>query len=1585
MRAGTLLARRYRVENRLGTGGLATTFEATDLFDRERVALKLLTAAPELVQTLRQEFELLCGREHPHLSRVRDFGYVMLEGRPSCFYTADLIDGVTLDRYAREAGHDGVRRAMCDALMALAWLHAQGIRHGDFKPSNVLVSATGRGVLIDLSCASRIGAPLGAVSGTPGYLAPEVRVGCRVDERADLYSVGVTLRALGATFTDESCQVLIERCLAEEPSLRPSGVEEAIEVLGGTPVARRRFQPSIPLLERDAILAQFDGLLDELLEGKPGTRVWWIQGGPGSGKSRLLRALKWRAQVRSDTVEARAERLGGVVDCLERATGKPLPPAAVGVIEGLSILAETARPWVLVFDDVERCPLPEREHLDALIRLTSSNSRLLVLCASRTPVAASALPHARTLELEALSVEAIQLWASPLLSLPQARAVHERTGGRPGLVEEVLVQLHQGTSLADALAELTAEAPDLTPLSEPERVVVAALAICGGELDRERCGVFGVDEPARAAVTSRNLARFEGSRLRLVCAASHTAVLAALDPPLVRRLLDRYGHWLAAQTAPERVAVRIEQCLDFVGVEAAGMELRQHQTLALAAPWAFRRVARRVAESSPAPEVRVCAARALLEAGDLEPALALLEPATCVPELAAEVTLLRGDCQLRLGRPADAQATLATLAPSLRTARHAELVARAHLAVGHYREAGQMAEAALASSTDIAEEPRLREVAGLAAAYVGETERARALLRDAGQRFEAAQDLRGQCRVHLSLGIAAFRDGDVANAIEHDQRAVALAERQGLTDQLATALLNLGTARQKSGNWGGALAAYERALHLAVAVGKQSSETTLGFNIGNLYLELGLFERAQAAHVRTRELAEALGLSLLGAPLLRMQAELSFWRSELSEARTLFEAARTAFGKSSAARDVWDTSLWLAETRLREQDLVGAARELDGHLADISRAQDPALEVRFEVIRARLLLAQGAPRAALEPIQLAQARAQLADLPELVASVAATFADVYEQCGAPELASEQLARARRAWQRIAVTLPDALRDAFALHPLRRRCHASPEPEARQATAAIAGAARTDAAPVGAVAVAAPPVELERFLAVNRALNSSLSVDQVFENAMDAAIALTSAERGFLLLRKPELTVAAARNLDRERVGRSHLKFSRSIAEQVIATNVPVVTTDAGTDPRFFGNQSVHAMRLKSVVCVPIRSPDGVEGALYLDNRFEMGRFGTRDLGLLQAFADQVAIALTNARLHAELAARTAELEAAHAQIQSQVAGQAQQIARLTAEVEARQQALEYRFDYSRIVGRSAPMRALFQTLERVIDTDLPVLIQGESGTGKELVARAIHFNSVRKRARLVSVNCAALPESLLESELFGFRRGAFTGAERDHEGLMAQAARGTLFLDEIAELPLLMQSKFLRVLQDKEVRPLGSDAPVAIDTRIVCATNRQLAREVERGHFRQDLYYRIGVVELTLPPLRERLDDLPLIVDHLLQGKNLRVSAEALERLYAHPWPGNVRELENVLARASVLADRGEIEARHVVLTSPRVEARLPADRKEYAAEEAHRIHAALVAARWNVSRVARRLGIPRQTLYRKLERYGIERLKGSK
>jgi DNA-binding NtrC family response regulator len=463
----------------------------------------------------------------------------------------------------------------------------------------------------------------------------------------------------------------------------------------------------------------------------------------------------------------------------------------------------------------------------------------------------------------------------------------------------------------------------------------------------------------------------------------------------------------------------------------------------------------------------------------------------------------------------------------------------------------------------------------------------------------------------------------------------------------------------------------------------------------------------------------------------------------------------------------------------------------------------------------------------------------------------------------------------------------------------------------------------------------------------------------------------------------------------------------------MATREPIVAVNAQNDERVGAYASVHQMMLESVACVPILAPGGEAiGALYFETRLKRGSHFERELPTLRAFADQVAIALENARLirenrtrAEELAQANAGLEEARARLEEALGDRTQELRRTRRRLRDARETLYGHFGYHGLVGTSAAMRRVYALVDRLKETDVPVLITGESGTGKEMVARAIHASSPRSKAKFLGVNCGAIPENLLESELFGHTKGAFTGADRDRKGLFRECDQGSILLDEVGETPKKMQASLLRVLQEHTVRSVGGTAEEPVDVRVIFATNRNLEELVQKGEFREDLYYRIHVVEVRLPSLRERSEDIPQLVDHFFgifaaryKREKGTLSRDALRRLTEYEWPGNVRQLENVLLNAWVMSEGPELLAEDIELPdgwtprassgsraeNPRPREQAPAaPRKgtvsEHRREERERILDALRSCNWNRVKAAEVSGIPRRTFYRRLREYGIQ------
>jgi transcriptional regulator with GAF, ATPase, and Fis domain len=484
------------------------------------------------------------------------------------------------------------------------------------------------------------------------------------------------------------------------------------------------------------------------------------------------------------------------------------------------------------------------------------------------------------------------------------------------------------------------------------------------------------------------------------------------------------------------------------------------------------------------------------------------------------------------------------------------------------------------------------------------------------------------------------------------------------------------------------------------------------------------------------------------------------------------------------------------------------------------------------------------------------------------------------------------------------------------------------------------------------------VLLRRLTAFSERLLGTSSRDELLEGLLDEAIEVTRADKGFLILRENgELSVKVARNLSRENLEDATARVSDSIIEKVVRTRKPLILSDALDDPEFKSSKSVVNLKLLSVMCVPLVRNDELFGVLYVGNDRLVNRFEPKSLDMLTIFAAQALLLIQNALLVNDLKLDNTELRK--------------------------------RLDdthYGEIVGACQGMLDVYRRIDKIAPTDISVLITGETGTGKELIAREIHRHSPRAKGPFITINCGAIPENLLESELFGHVRGAFTGAVNTKVGKFQAAIGGTLFLDEIGEMPLQLQVKLLRALQEKVVYKVGDHRGEPVDIRVVAATNRVLEEEVRKGTFREDLYYRLNVVTLKLPPLRERGEDLFVLGKYFLQkyakefnSKAKGFSPSATVAMKKYGWPGNIRELENRIKKAVVLADKPLLGPDDLDLRPESLEPVLPLSearerwQKQYIQEVYERNNR-------NKTKTAKDLGVDPRTIFRHFEKLEAEK-----
>ncbi len=479
--------------------------------------------------------------------------------------------------------------------------------------------------------------------------------------------------------------------------------------------------------------------------------------------------------------------------------------------------------------------------------------------------------------------------------------------------------------------------------------------------------------------------------------------------------------------------------------------------------------------------------------------------------------------------------------------------------------------------------------------------------------------------------------------------------------------------------------------------------------------------------------------------------------------------------------------------------------------------------------------------------------------------------------------------------------------------------------------------------------------MEKLEAFSERLYGISDIEQLLSTLMDDIIELSRADKGFLILLDGDVPVVrVARNLSREALESNEVAFSDSIVQKVLANKRPVIVADALHDREFSGSTSIINLRLCSVMCAPLLTRGALLGLIYVGNDNIVNLFRPYQLDSLRVFASQAALIINNALLVNDL-----QLDRA----------------RLKKDLDDMR--------YGEIIGTCTSMRDIYKKVDKLAKTDISVLITGDTGTGKELIAKEIHKRSDRSKGPFITLNCGAIPENLLESELFGHVRGAFTGAIATTVGKFEAADTGTLFLDELGEMPASLQVKLLRAIQERQIVRVGETRARPVNIRILAATNKQLGDEVKEGRFREDLYYRLNVVNLRLPPLKDRNEDVVLIANYLLKryardfsSKVKGFSNESVRQIKRYEWPGNIRELENRIKKAIVFTDGALIKPDALDFMTDEFKDILPLGEAKENFQRDY-INEVLRVNDGNRTKTARDLDVDPRTIFRHLEKYG--------
>ena len=1597
---GTILDNKYQIQAHLGTGGMGEVYRVLDLTQGQDCALKILNETIDeqaVRRRFHREFQVLSRFQHPRLVRTYAWGFA--EERP--YFTMEYLPGKTLEKIIADQVLLARFRAshFFDLIQqiaeGLAYVHAQGAVHRDLKPSNIMVLETEDGVettILDLGLAkfrhlhSTSITQTGAALGTAEYMSPEQGKGLWLDHRSDLYSLGIILYEMltGAPpfsghnpisvimkhirempppmdevniAVPEETQQIVLKLLAKEPVDRYQSAEELVRVLPSELVLPDDEQRDV---HRKVVRSQFVGresemktlctMLQDVLVGEQ--RVVLISGEAGVGKSRLVEELLGDARVydflslKSVGREEGGQLYGALIDAFQgmanlmRRMPDPVETDKFSVMEHwLQLLKRLRRqkPIVLCLEDIQWLDELSLEFLQYVLRDPEPCPFLLCLTC-------------RWSNLEPLSEEIEKF----IHSNEFAGVTHIQLENLPR--EEVgylaASMLGERSIPSDALQALFRETG-----GQPLFVVEAVRTLVNADVVQQNVsgdwqwGEFpetllsdDISEvlysrvAALPAVQQRVLeyacvflSDFSFELLAAIWRGDELELLDVLDDLIAEGLLTARGE------DEERYRFSQELCRHAIYDRMQDVRRRLlHREIgnALEKMDDAEELTEELADHFAAAEEREKAVKYLRLSG--KKALKKHAFRQARKRFEAVRNWAKNDV---FESQVDTINFLCDYADVLRGCgqhnRALELLDEAKALLPNDRK--DLKARILWTEGGIHSLDQLGEIAEESMLQ------ALRLYRELGDFYGEIQTLGSLAYLY---DVSGRHDEAVAYMCrEIEKRRVMMGPQkdvfiQGREGQAALMGFRFETAK----------------VHLESAVRTSQQLRFEHYRIGALnllqrvYFYLGALNRAEAVCYEVIGEWRKRGVDYWEAVNLLYLGELALERGDFSEALEYAETSVDRF-LQTPRKDYIYRAYAIAAT--------AAAR-----MGDIETALEWA-EKASEGVKQTSGMYTGI-------------------LPLVFCGIGAAFAQV-ERIAEAEEVFEQAIECRREskgdhWARALLMAGEFYLERGNMTKAQEYLEAAKQAFGEmemsyflEKTDVLLNQLSRDEADRGKDATSSSEISVDTLSVdrlsllydVSRELTTERDVKVLLDRTLGNLLAVYPAERVIVAIKndKPKgFVVDAVRHHNIESDDAEVL--SRGIIFRVIETNEPVLSIDAQTDDRLNRYQSVIDYNIRSVLCVPLfHVKEGVIGALYVDHRGLGNVFSEADQTFLQAFANLVGVALVNARMYEQLEEKAQYL----------------------------QQEVEGQYQLGDLFGQSDAMQAIYRLIERAAKSDIPVLVQGETGTGKELAARAIHYNSRRKGQRFLSQNCATLSPELLQSELFGHKKGAFTGATENHEGIFEAADGGTVFLDEIADAPPQLQRSLLRVLQEGEVRRVGETEDRTVDVRIIAATNRDLKQEVENGSFREDLYYRLHGIQIDMPPLREHLEDVPLLAEHLLirakEDANKSVgglTVGAIRALTGYNWPGNVRELENEIQLAVALADEeGDItpdlfsEAVGPVVSDVSVEFQgyLQDRMQEYEKQE---VRDALEKYEGNITHTARELGITRAGLQKKINRLGL-------
>ena len=1613
---GTIVDGHYEIFAPVGSGGLGTVYRARDVQDCSTVAVKMLNiSGDEAQRRFLREFNILSRIRHPRI--VRPLRWGMYEAKP--YFSMVYISGRPLSDLIADAGdRERLRTTWLVPLVrqigeGLAHIHEHGLIHRDLKPSNIMiVEADGNldVTIMDLGLArfqdsrERRLTPPGAATGTMEYMSPEQIRGRSVDQRCDLYSLGIILYEILAgkpPFTGGNPASVMLRHLRDLPGLpKVQGIPDRIpgvvmKLLEKEPVDR---YSSVANLLRD--LAEVD---DQPAEGETGTapvsippapllapqfqgreremkalreilrdsvegmgRMVLISGEAGIGKTQILEEFQADARVHGMRVltgrcyESGGRAYGPFLEALTDLADRPGIQGSDLEVAVERVLAQIDR----TAGGDQKDPYPVIDILSEFLRDLSRETP--------TVVCVDDIQWADDLSLRFLDFMRRDTDPSTLVFGLTCRKEGEDVlpariedvfgdGDTPGVAHLRLepLSLEETTNLAASiLGEPTVPDDEARRIREETggnplfAVELVRGAIENGSIRLDLAGGWtwprSSEWPMPAGITQAiesRLGRLRSDQCRALEYASifrgafsfdlisevwrgdELQLLEALEG-LVRLGLLRA---LEDREGRYRFSHGLIQRTVYRGISEKKRELL-HLEAGRALEPSFE---------TDAEEALDDLAYQFSRSNDLEKAVRYVTASgrSALLMLDFSHALEQFETVLKKGAfSADAPEAVAE-----GSVAHLDFLcayAEALSGCSRYKEARCELERAMrwVSGETPAQKAYALRMLGINYAQSRDHQKAEPVLLEALELFQKLGDDENELSVLGLLSTNYFGLGKIERAAGHCHSAAEKCRELGGAANEARALIYLAYAAQLTNQNDNAKTFLESSLNLLDREGARLYRQTCLLLLGRVEIRLGNFDRAETIFHELRDFWSRRGSKFSEAGVYLRLGRIALERGDFASAEAHARAAEGLFADEGPNDEYYRACALLAE-------VLAETGHVEESLAWADRAW-PGVEYGGNdraiawAARAKSLAAAGRHD---EVDSLFDQVSEVQDSP-----------DGMEQINLLVVAGTYyLERGRLADARLFLENAQGAAERVGLRYYAGKAAGLLEKVSEEAEMML---------PAKEMVPALSEAHLLTLYEASEDLASVLDLNVLLDRILDRLKKISRAERVLIAL-----TDEAAAHVE---VARKHKlddaatqEISRGVVQWTMDRNESILSLDARVDERFRQRASVTAYGIRSVLCVPLRHAEsGVIGALYMDHRKLEDLFTEKDRALLSAFGNLVSIAVVNARMYSQIGDRALYF----------------------------QKQIEGRHRLEELVGQSRAMQDVFKLVDVAAESDMTVLIQGETGTGKELAARAIHARSKRKEQHFLSANCAALTHELLQSELFGHKRGAFTGAVSDRKGLFLSADGGTVFLDEIGNASPQLQSSLLRVLQDGEVQRVGETEARNVDVRVIAATNRDLEADVRNGQFREDLYYRLRVLQIEMPPLRDHIEDVPMLSEHILervcadQSKSVPgFTVGAIRVLMDHGWPGNVRELENEIGRAVALVEEEkEISAD---LFSDKIG--LP---NELSARERGNFKARLDAVKrrmiidaldqcgGNISRAADRLGLSRNGLQKMMSRYGL-------